>query len=77
VPYAYEVADTTADGKPVTRRLASRATFLADRLETRATLEIETRSRGIYAVPVYRWSSWQRASFRAGFSVDRRDAIVG
>jgi len=54
VPYAYEVADTTADGKPVTRRLASRAIFLADRLETRATLEIETRSRGIYAVPVYR-----------------------
>src|SRR5262245_55347054 len=54
VPYSYDVADTTADGKPVTRRFASRAFFLADSLATKATLDIETRSRGIYAVPVYR-----------------------
>jgi inner membrane protein len=54
VPYTVDVAETNADGKPVVRRFARHAIFLADELDSKATLQIETRSRGIYDVPVYR-----------------------
>jgi inner membrane protein len=54
VPYTVDIAETNADGKPVVRRFARHAVFLADELDSKAIIRIETRSRGIYDVPVYR-----------------------
>lgn len=54
VPYGVNV-EGLENGKPVVvQRRAAQAVFLADSLVTKATLRTETRSRGIYRVPVYR-----------------------
>lgn len=54
VPYAVNV-ESLENGKPVLiQRRTAHAVFLADTLVTRATLKAESRSRGIYRVPVYR-----------------------
>lgn len=54
VPYAVDVQSRAKDGVPFTERVERHAIFLADSLATRATIVTETRSRGIYSVPVYR-----------------------
>ncbi len=53
VPYSVNV-EGVENGKPViVQRRPAHAVFLADSLVTKATLRTETRSRGIYRVPVY------------------------
>jgi inner membrane protein len=54
VPYTEDVIQATEGGKTIERRFARHAVFLADSLTTTATLQTETRRRGIYSVPVYR-----------------------
>ena len=53
VPYTEDI-EITENGRTIVRRVLRHAIFLADSLTTKATLESETRSRGIYSVPVYR-----------------------
>jgi inner membrane protein len=54
VPYSVNV-EALEDGRPVVvQRRSAHAVFLADSLMTHATLRTDTRSRGIYRVPVYR-----------------------
>ncbi len=54
VPYTIEVVEPQPDGRSIVRRVGRNAVFLADTLSTRARIETEKRSRGIFSVSVYR-----------------------
>ena len=54
VPYAEDLVQSSEGGKTIVKRYARHAVFLADSLVTTANLTSESRSRGIYSVPVYR-----------------------
>jgi inner membrane protein len=70
VPYTYDVVEPQQSGGPIVRRIEQHAVFLADALKTRATIATETRSRGIYSVPVYKMDLVATGTFsRPDFSV--------
>jgi inner membrane protein len=70
VPYTYDVVEPQQNGGPIVRRIERHAVFLADSLKTRATIATETRSRGIYSVPVYKMDLVATGTFsRPDFSV--------
>ena len=54
VPYTVNVESLEGGRTVVVQRKAAHAVFLAEGIETKATLRTEMRSRGIYRVPVYR-----------------------
>lgn len=54
VPYAHRWTETPQNGPPIVRSETRNAIFLPDRLNARGTIKTETRSRGIFSVPVYR-----------------------
>lgn len=53
VPYSVDIPVRTKDDAPAIQRVDRHAVFLAQELTTVARLTTETRTRGIYSVPVY------------------------
>ena len=54
VPYTHRWTEFATGGQEVTRTEVRNAIFLPERLHTRGSIDSETRSRGIFSVPVYR-----------------------
>ena len=54
VPYTHLWTEAGAGGQEVARTEVRNAIFLPERLHTRGSTDSETRSRGIFSVPVYR-----------------------
>lgn len=63
VPYVTHRTEKDATGKPVEYVDQHLATFLPERLTVRGQLDVETRRRGIFSVPVYRTSLDVQGSF--------------
>ncbi|HEY3216593.1 MAG TPA: cell envelope integrity protein CreD [Candidatus Eisenbacteria bacterium] len=69
IPYTHRWTETGDHGKTITHTELRYATFLPERLAIRGRVAGESRSRGIYTVPVYRASlalegAFARPSFR-------------
>ncbi len=77
LPYAYRRTEEHTD-RPATTRTETRSLFLLpDELHIQGRLESETRSRGIFAIPVYRLRMSLAGSFGrpdlAALGIDPRD----
>jgi inner membrane protein len=63
VPYLALERSTGPDGREVVKELRRAAVFLPDRLAVDASLDAQTRSRGIFNVPVYRLAARVSGTF--------------
>lgn len=63
VPYVAAESVARPDGTFHTRNLRRQAVFLPDNLKVQADVKAETRSRGIFTVPVYRLSAAMSGRF--------------
>ena len=69
VPYTYRWTEASAGGQQVTRTEPRNAIFLPEQLQVRGSASSETRSRGIFSVPVYKLSIALEGEFaRPNFS---------
>lgn len=72
VPYRHTVTETDAQGYPRAIERTSYATFLPRELDVDGELEVETRYRGIFELPVYR----SRLAFTGAFDRPDVDELV-
>lgn len=69
VPYTSRWTETQPGGQQITRTAHRNAIFLPERLEARGSIATETRSRGIFSVPVYKLGLTMEGQFsRPSFS---------